>query len=63
LLLSQLLLSSLRPVACLRCGNVCMVPFMIISTLLPLPCTACTALGMVVASWLLPTAPMTRKVA
>lgn len=31
------------------------------STLLPLPLTALMVLGMVVASWLLPTAPITRK--
>jgi hypothetical protein len=59
-LLQLALLSSLRLL--LRCSWLCMVPLMIISTLLPLPCTACTVLGMVVASWLLPTAPITRKV-
>lgn len=35
---------------------------MIISTLQPLPWIVRTVLGMVVASWLLPTAPMTSTV-
>jgi hypothetical protein len=46
---------------CLAC--ICAAPpLSSSSTLLPLPATAVITLGMVVASWLLPTAPMTRNV-